>query len=99
VGVSHAETPSPIAPEPPPAVTGSTRAAALAETALLDAHRRADAKPTPEERHEARRRMSRSYSVPETCVRHDGCRIDGGDVVWPDGERWPTKPAQEGAGS
>lgn len=45
-----------------------------------------------EKRGEAMRRASRSYSVPETCVRHDGCRIEGGEVVWPDGERWPARP-------
>jgi len=45
-----------------------------------------------EKQHEAMVRASRSYSVPETCVRFDGCRIEGGDVVWPDGERWPARP-------
>jgi hypothetical protein len=46
---------------------------------------------SPEKRQEASRRASRSYSVPETCIRHDGCRLDGDDIVWPDGERYPTR--------
>jgi len=62
---------------------------ALARIAALPLHSK--------ERHEAMRRASRSWSVPLTCVRFDGCGLDGNteattDVVWPDGERWPADP-------
>ena len=56
--------------------------------ALAKAHRRIAALPE-EKRHEAARRLSRS--APRTCVEHDGCQREGDDIVWPDGERWPTR--------
>ena len=58
--------------------------------ALAKAHRRIAALPE-EKRHEAARRLSRSYSAPRTCVEHDGCQREGDEIVWPDGERWPTR--------
>lgn len=58
--------------------------------ALRDAHARIAALPE-EKRHEAARRLSRSYSAPRTCVEHDGCQREGDEIVWPDGERWPTR--------
>lgn len=57
---------------------------------LAEAHARITALPE-EKRREAMRRLSRSYSAPRTCVEHDGCRIEGGEMVWPDGERWPMR--------
>lgn len=42
-------------------------------------------------RNEALRRASRSYSAPRSAVR-DGARIEGNEVVWPDGERYPMAP-------
>jgi len=54
------------------------------------AHARIAALPE-QERHEAMRRLSRSYSAPRTCVEYDGCHIDGDEMVWPDGERWPMR--------
>lgn len=45
---------------------------------------------------EARRtamvRASRSFSVPDSCVRENGCRRENGYVVWPDGEKYPDGP-------
>jgi len=57
---------------------------------LAEAHARINALPR-DKRGEAMRRASRSYSVPDTCVRFDGCWLDGDFVVWPDGERWPAR--------
>ncbi len=57
---------------------------------LREAYARIAALPR-EKRGEAMRRASRSYSSPHTCVRFDGCRLEGQDVVWPDGERWPAR--------
>jgi hypothetical protein len=57
---------------------------------LLEAHLRIAALPE-EKRRDAMRRLSRSYSAPQTCVEHDGCRREGDEIVWPDGERWPTR--------
>lgn len=50
------------------------------------------AKLTGEAKHEAMRRASRSYSAPGGAIRHEGCRVDGAEPVWPDGERWPIGP-------
>ncbi len=47
---------------------------------------------TGEARHEAMQRASRSYSAPQGAIRFDGCRVDGNELVWPDGERWPIGP-------
>lgn len=44
-----------------------------------------------ERRPEMAARASRSYSVPGSCCRREGCRIEDGYVVWPDGERWPVR--------
>lgn len=44
-----------------------------------------------EQRHEAMRRASCSYSAPCSAVR-DGACIEGNEVVWPDGERYPMAP-------
>lgn len=60
-------------------------------TALHLAHERIAAL-QGEARLTAMRRLSRSYSVPERCVVDEGCTIDGSEVVWPDGERWPADP-------
>ena len=57
---------------------------------LLEAHERIANLPFPAVA-EAARRLSRSYSAPRTCVEHGGCRREGDDIVWPDGERWPTR--------
>ncbi len=48
-----------------------------------------------EARHEAARRASRSYSAPGMCVRYDGCHIEGDEMVWPDGERYPTRSSTD----
>ena len=77
-------TPDAPASEAPPA---------LRETALLLAHRRAEAIADPRERHTARSRLFCSWSSPEKAVER-GARIDGDDVVWPDGERWPKGPGR-----
>ncbi len=46
----------------------------------------------PKERQpEALRRLSRSYSAPDTCIRFDGCRREGDVIAWPDGEWWPVR--------
>ncbi len=45
--------------------------------------------------HECLARKSRSYSTPKSCVALDGCRLDGDEVVWPDGERYPRGPMAE----
>lgn len=57
---------------------------------LAAAHARIAALP-PELRREAMIRASRSYSAPRMCVEYDGCRREGDEIVWPDGERWPTR--------
>jgi hypothetical protein len=49
---------------------------------------------TGEARGEAMKRASCSYSDPDFAVRCHGCRIEGNDVVWPDGERWPMRPKE-----
>lgn len=46
-------------------------------------------------KHDRRARKSRSFSMPESCVVLDGCRIEGAQVVWPDGERYPRGPMAE----
>lgn len=61
---------------------------------LAEAHARIAAMPK-EQRREAYIRASRSYSAPRMCVEHDGCTRDGDDIVWPDGERWPTRTKDE----
>ncbi len=58
---------------------------------LQEVHERIATLPA-EKRREAMRRASRSYSVPETCIRRDRCRLDGDDIVWPDDERYPARP-------
>jgi hypothetical protein len=58
-----------------------------------EAHARIAALPRGKQR-EAMVRASRSYSEPIICVDHDDCKIDGADVVWPDGERWPKGPGR-----
>lgn len=40
-------------------------------------------------RPEARRRMPLSWDRPNYAVEHYGCRIEGAEVVWSDGDRWP----------
>jgi hypothetical protein len=57
---------------------------------LLEAHERIAAL-AGEARREAMTRASRSYWAPKMCVEHDGCTRDGDEIVWPDGERWPTR--------
>ena len=57
---------------------------------LREAHARINALPK-DRQGEAMRRASRSYSAPEFCVRFDGYTLEGQDVVWPDGERWPAR--------
>lgn len=83
---------SSAADNPPPAATMAAAGEPENDNGpdrFADTHFRILAMPV-DKRHEAMRRASRSFSAPDTCVRHDGCRIDGEDVVWPDGERWPT---------
>ena len=55
-----------------------------------ETHKRIAALPR-ERQGEAMRRASRSYSAPDTCLRHDGCTREGDDIVWPDGERGPAR--------
>ncbi len=43
-----------------------------------------------DKRHEASRRASVSYSDEFTAL-HRGGRIEGADIVWPDGERYPRR--------
>ena len=62
---------------------------------LAAAHARIAALP-PEQRREAMIRASRSYSAPRMCVEYDGCRREGDEIVWPDGERWPTRSDAKG---
>ncbi len=38
---------------------------------------------------ESMRRRSMSYSASEYQLTRNGCMIEGDEVVWPDGERWP----------
>lgn len=46
----------------------------------------------PEElRHEAWSRIGVSYDSPEYAVKHYECKIDGNEVLWPDGQRFPIK--------
>lgn len=61
---------------------------------LFAAHARIAALPKEKQR-EAMIRLSRSYSARRTCVERDGCRLDAAtmEIVWPDGERWPTRTA------
>lgn len=33
--------------------------------------------------------MLHSPHLTMACVSYDGCKLDGYDVVWPDGERYP----------
>lgn len=63
----------------------------LNEPTLALAHRKIAMLPV-EKQHEAMRRMSRSYSAGENTLRIDGCHFEGGEVVWPDGERFPRNP-------
>ena len=66
-------------PERDTAAEEERLAAVLARVAAL----------SDKERHEARLRAVRSWDRPDYAVQHDGCRIEGGEVVWPSGERWP----------
>ena len=84
-------------PKPPATVDdgndldlGDVEAGDRDRDALSAAHRRIAALPT-EKRHEAMRRLSRSYSAPVACIGRESCRRDGDEIVWPDGERWPTR--------
>ena len=55
---------------------------------LLAAHRRVNAIEDPQLRHAARVRLSMSYIDEQTAIER-GARIDGADMVWPDGARYP----------
>lgn len=63
---------------------------AEASDALLAAHRRVDAIADPSRRAAARVRLIRSVHGPVACVEQEGCRVEGSEMVWPDGERYPT---------
>ncbi len=63
------------------------------EVRCAESHRRIAAMPK-HLHHEAMRRLSRSFSAPDFAVTYDGCRIEGHQVVWRDGERWPRRAAQ-----
>lgn len=66
------------------------RVPAARDPRLAEAHQRIDAM-SWDTRSEAAVRLSRSYSCPRTCVEREGCKMDCGYVVWPDGERWPAR--------
>lgn len=56
-----------------------------------DAHERIAFIVDPFAKSRAAMRASRSFSAPDTCIRHDECTRDGQWIVWPDGEKWPTR--------
>ena len=79
-------------PAPDPRATLHDGAAAKSDVEegdrLLAAHRRVNAIEDPRLRHAARVRLSVSYSDERTAIER-GARIDGADMVWPDGSRYP----------